>query len=234
MLYILNLKIENPVLVLDGLTSISLQLHACFKSDYQKMFFIASQQVFLGNTDKSVTQQSFKSFPWKLEDYSKVCNYYLFWENLDLGVFESTTMKKETATDKNSEVKHWTEMIYRKFYFAGHSPRWMFREGESKPPDLVLNYAGKVECVREYLFGTRMDKADDAVNHILIEIENNGCRYILVSVYAAKILALISRDSSRFSDCICISASAIKDAQMMGLAYEVNPKAFERCTGYTR
>jgi len=51
---------------------------------------------------------------------------------------------------------------------------------------------------------------------------HNGCRHILVSVYAAKILALISRDSSEISDCIRISASALKDARMMGLAYEVH------------
>jgi hypothetical protein len=44
----------------------------------------------------------------------------------------------------------------------------------------------------------------------------------LVSVHAAKIIALISRDSSEILDCIPIFASAIKDVRMIGLAYEVH------------
>jgi hypothetical protein len=44
----------------------------------------------------------------------------------------------------------------------------------------------------------------------------------LVSVHAAKIIALISRDSSEIFDCILISASAIKDERMIGLACEVH------------
>lgn len=44
-----------------------------------------------------------------------------------------------------------------------------------------------------------MDKTDDAVNHILMEMEkkDDGYRYVLVSVHAAKILASIVRDSSK-------------------------------------
>jgi hypothetical protein len=121
--FILNLKLENAVLVLDGLTNISLQLHTRFKSDFQKMFFVTSQQVFLGETDKSITSDSFKCFPWKLEDYDQVCCYDLFWNNLDQDVFDSTSMNEDFAKDNKSDVERRTEMIHRKFYFAGYSAR---------------------------------------------------------------------------------------------------------------
>jgi len=40
-----NLKLENAVMVLDGLTIFSIGLHAYFENDFHKMFFVTSQQV---------------------------------------------------------------------------------------------------------------------------------------------------------------------------------------------
>jgi hypothetical protein len=71
------------------------------------------------------------------------------------------------------------------------------------------------------LFVNTWDKTDDAVNHILVQMDELG-RYVLVSVHAAKILALISRDSSEIAHFIRKSATAVNDARMMGLAYEVH------------
>ncbi len=213
--FILYLKLENAVLVLDGLTNISFQLHTRFKSDFQRMFFVTSQQVFLGDADKSITHQSFTCFPWKLEDYKQVCIYDLFWGKLDRDVFNPTSMKEESA------VNHRRELIHRKFFYAGYSARWMFRVAESELPKLVEAYASKVKDVPKYLFATSWDKTDDAVNHILVQMDELGC-CVLVSVHAAKILALISRDSSEIAHFIRKSATAVKDARMMGLAYEVH------------
>ncbi len=208
-------------MVLDGLTNISLQLYTRFKNDFQKMFFVTSHKVFLGDIDKSITSASFKCFPWMLEDYNQVCLYDLFWKNLGQDVFDSTSMSKGSPKDSKSVVKHRTGMIHRKIYFAGYSARWMFRHTESKLPKLVEAYASKVADIEKYLSGATRDKTDDAVNHILVEMDEKG-HYALVSVYAAKILAIISQDSSILADYIRISATAIKDARMMGLAYEVH------------
>jgi hypothetical protein len=218
--FILNLKLENAVLVLDGLTNISLQLHTRFKSDFQKMFFVSSQQVFLGDPDKSITSESFKCFPWKLEDYDQVCRYDLFWNNLGKDVFDLTSVKKDSAKDEKSDVERRTKMIHRKFYFAGYSARWMFREAESTLPKLVEEYASKVTDIEKYLSGATRDKTDDAVNHILVELDTNY--YVLVSFEAVRILALISRDSSEMSRYIQIFANAFDDARMRGIAYEAH------------
>ncbi len=58
------------------------------------------------------------------------------------------------------------------------------------------------------------------MNHILVEWEED-C-YVLVSVYAATILTRISDNSAKIADSIQISALAVKDARMIGLAYEVH------------
>ncbi len=55
---------------------------------------------------------------------------------------------------------------------------------------------------------------------MLVEWEED-C-YVLVSVYAATILAEISKNSAEIADKIRLSALAVKDARMMGLAYEVH------------
>jgi hypothetical protein len=123
--FVLNLKLENSVLVLDGLTSISLQLYKRFRSDFRKMFFVTSQQVFFRDTDKSITYQSFKCFPWKLKDYNCVCSYDLFWEKLDGNIFNPTSMKEESA------VNHRRMLIQRKIFYAGFSAHWMLRVAES-------------------------------------------------------------------------------------------------------
>ncbi len=103
-------------------------------------------------------------------------------------------MKKYSTKDDKSHVEHRPEMIYRKFYFAGHSARWMFLVAESTLPQIAKAYASKVKDVTKYLLGDSWDKTDDAVNHILVEWEED-C-YVLVSVYAATILARISKNSA--------------------------------------
>ncbi len=218
--FILNLNLGNAVLVLDGLTNFSVGLHAYFENDFQKMFFVTSQQVFLGDIDKSITSESFKCFPWKLEDYYQICCYDLFWNNLGQDVFDSTSMNKDSAKDNKSDVERRTEMIHRKFYFAGYSARWMFRHAESKLPKLVEAYASKVTDIEKYLSGSTWDKTDDAVNHVFVEFDKGY--YVLVSCEAARILALISRDGSVMSAYIQIIANAFDDARMRGIAYEAH------------
>jgi hypothetical protein len=112
------------------------------------------------------------------------------------------------------------EMIHKKIFYAGSSARWMFRHAESTLSDTVEAYASKVNDVEKYLFGTIWDKTDDALNHILVELEKDS--YVVVSFYASKILALISRDSFKIADYIRLSATAVKDARLMGIAYEVH------------
>jgi hypothetical protein len=223
LLFVLSLKLGDAVLVLDGLTDFSKQLHVYFNPCFQKMFFVTSQQVFLGDVDKSISRQSFKCFPWKLEDYNQVCSYDLFWNNMGHDIFDLACMKEVSADDKESVVQQRKEMIHRKFFFAGYSARWMFRESESTLPETVEAYASKVKDVDKYLFGTSWDKTDDAVNHILVQMNAKSC-FVLVSVFAAKILASISRDSSEIADYIRKCAIAVKDARMMGCAYEVHIK----------
>lgn len=215
-----NLKLEKAVLVLDGLTNFSKDLHAYFNDEFYKMFFVTSQQVFLGDVDKSIARESFRCFPWKLEDYNQVCCYDLFWNNMGQDIFDSTSMEQDSAEDNEFVVKRRMEMIHRKFFYAGYSARWMFRHAESTLSATVQAYASKVKDVEKYLFGTDWDKTDDAVNHILVELNMDS--YVVVSFYAAQILAVICRDSSKIADYIRLSAIAVNDARMMGIAYEVH------------
>jgi hypothetical protein len=77
--------------------------------------------------------------------------------------------------------------------------------------------------VEKYLSGTKLlDKTNDAVNHILVELEKG--LYVVVSSYAAKILACIARDSLTIADYIRSCVTAFNDARMMGIAYEVHIK----------
>jgi hypothetical protein len=96
----------------------------------------------------------------------------------------------------------------------------MFRVAESKLPKLVEACASKVTDIEKYLSGSTRDKTDDAVNHILVEFDKDY--YVLVSFEAARILALISRDSSEMSVYIQIFANAFDDARMRGIAYEAH------------
>jgi hypothetical protein len=129
-------------------------------------------------------------------------------------------MKKGSAKDDKSDVECRTAMIYRKFYFSGHSTRWLFQVAESVLPGTVKAYASKVKDFTKYLFGYGWNKTDDVVNHILVEWEKD--KYVLVSSYAATILARISRNSAETGERTRISALAVKESRMIGLAYEVH------------
>ena len=179
------------------------------------MLFVTSQQFFLGDVDKSIQREYFRCFPWRLEDYNQLCSYDLFWNKIGQDVFIDSAEEEKTSV-----VEHRLKMIHRKFFYAGHSARWMFRHAESTLSDTVEAYASKVKDIEKYLFGVIWDKTDDVVNHILMEFNENS--YVVVSFYAAKILALIARDCSEIAAFIRLSAFAVNDARMMEIAYEVH------------
>ena len=103
-----------------------------------------------------------------------------------------------------------------KIFYAGYLACWMLRHPESTFPVTVEAYASKVRDIEKYLCGTTWDKSDDTMHHIFMELKQNTS----VSPYATKNVEFIY--SPTIADYIQISTTAVQDALMMGIAYEVH------------
>lgn len=211
--YIRSLKLENPVLILDGLTKFSIHFHIYLKYHFERMIFVTSQQIFLGDPDKAVRTISFTCYPWKMEDYEEAVKNDLFWSKLSDDIFDTVSIEKINYEDR-------CDLIRRKFYFAGISARWMFRTSWNDLPLIVQTYAYKVKDIESHLSSSTGDKSDDAVNHILMEW--GPSKFVIVSPYATRCLALLVQDSSKIAEYIKVSAIAINHSQTLGIAYEVH------------
>jgi len=218
-----GLGLSNPVVVLDGVTDLTKSYANPFKrGKFGKLIFVTSQQLFWGEPDKTLGHlqlDTFTCYQWTLKDYCNVCCLDNFWNSLDPKVFSDLLDGEHEDLAARSPSER-TPLIENKYFYAGYSARWMFRYSKSKVVGTVNNFALKVEDITRYLFARGGDKSDNVINHLLVEVKVG--QFALVSQFAIRILAALSKHSHAIAKHVLASAVVFEDARMVGAAYEVH------------
>eukprot|EP00466_Bigelowiella_natans_P002720 jgi/Bigna1/130371/aug1.11_g5079 len=120
--------------------------------------------------------------PWTLEQY--------------LAASKDEAFQKEVCTyidclDKENEF---SEKLREKFYFAGHSARWMFATDLKTVKGQINRMIDKVGNAESLLKGTAGHESADAINHLVCTLKTPGLvtnkHPVFVSKYVLKLLVI--------------------------------------------
>jgi len=121
-------------------------------------------------------------YPWTLEQYRAASKDEAF--------------RKEVCTfiDCQDEENEFSEKLREKFYFAGHSARWMFATDLKTVKGQINRMIDKVRNAESLLKGNAGHESADAINHLVCTLKTPGSvtnkHPAFVSKYVLKLLVI--------------------------------------------
>lgn len=114
---------------------------------------------------------------WTLEEYKLACNDQNFMKFVSEKFFQQETLKEENNLE---------EILEEKFFFAGHSARYMFNFTIEQTLSDIHSNLNRIDSVDQLFKGLLGDASQTAVNHLFSKIDSKP---VLVSQYVARELA---------------------------------------------